>query len=209
MTNEQTLTFAALYQVAKLVQNIARTGQVNQDDLTILLNSTLVMSPDDTIDVYGGNVSNLTTGLNTLVEQLGRQSSVKDPEITRYIINLLALEKKLSKSPQLLAELGNRLTQAQRQTDHYAIDSDTLLASLASIYSDVISPIGNKIQISGDPAKLKQIANQHKIRALLLAGIRSAVLWRQVGGKKRNLIFARAKVVDSAQTLLSSPNNAI
>ncbi len=202
MTNEQTITFAALFQVAKLVQNIARNGQANQDDLTILLNSTLILSPDDTLDVYGGNTRNLTTGLNTLVDQLGGKGTTKDPEITRYIISLLALEKKLSKNPKLLATLGDRLSQAQRQTDHYAIDSDTLLASLASIYSDLISPIGNKIQIAGEPEKLKQVQNQHKIRALLLAGIRSAVLWRQLGGKKRNLIFARAKIVNSAQALL-------
>lgn len=202
MTNEQTYTFAALFQVAKLVQNIARTGQVNQDDLCTLLNSTMVMSPDETLDVYGGNIANLTTGLNTLIDQLGRENKAKDPEVTRYIISLLALEKKLSKNPRLLATLGDRLTQAQRQLEHYPIDSETLLASLASIYSDVISPIGTKIQIAGEPNILKQTPNQHKIRALLLAGIRNAVLWRQVGGKKRNLIFARAKIVDNAQILL-------
>ncbi|MEH6454630.1 MAG: DUF489 family protein, partial [Psychromonas sp.] len=31
----------------------------------------------------------------------------------------------------------------------------------------------------------------HKIRALLLAGVRAAVLWRQIGGKRRQLIFSR------------------
>lgn len=204
MTNQQTYTFAAIFQVAKLVQQIARTGQIDETALTTLLSSTLVTSPDEPLDVYGGNIANLRLGLQTLTEQLGDQNKAKDPEITRYIVSLLALERKLSKSPKVLASLGERLEQAKRQTEHYPINSETLLASLASIYSDVISPIASKIQISGEPTILKQNINQHKIRALLLAGVRSAVLWRQLGGKRRNILFARSKIVDCAQTLLKA-----
>ena len=101
-----------------------------------------------------------------------------------------------------MATLGQRIEQAKRQTDHYDITSETLLASLASIYSDVISPIGSRIQVAGEPDILKNQLNQHKIRALLLAGIRSAVLWRQVGGKRRNILFSRSKILETAQALL-------
>ncbi len=204
MTNQQTYTFAAIFQVAKLVQQVARTGQIDDTALTTLLSSTLVTSPDEPLDVYGGEIANLRLGLQTLSEQLGDQNKAKDPEITRYIVSLLALERKLSKNSKALASLGERLEQAKRQTEHYAINSETLLASLASIYSDMISPIATKIQISGEPAILKQNINQHKIRALLLAGVRSAVLWRQLGGKRRNILFARSKIVDCAQTLLKA-----
>lgn len=204
MTNQQTYTFAAIFQVAKLVQQVARTGQIDDAALTTLLSSTLVTSPDEPLDVYGGEIANLRLGLQTLSEQLGDQNKAKDPEITRYIVSLLALERKLSKNAKALASLGERLEQAKRQTEHYAINSETLLASLASIYSDVISPIATKIQISGEPTILKQNINQHKIRALLLAGVRSAVLWRQLGGKRRTILFARSKIVDCAQTLLKA-----
>ena len=37
---------------------------------------------------------------------------------------------------------------------------------------------------------------QHKVRALLLAGIRAAVLWRQLGGSRAQIIFARKKMVE-------------
>lgn len=204
MTNQQIYTFAAIFQVAKLVQQVARTGQIDDAALTTLLSSTLVTSPDEPLDVYGGEIANLRLGLQTLSEQLGDQNKAKDPEITRYIVSLLALERKLSKNAKALASLGERLEQAKRQTEHYAINSETLLASLASIYSDVISPIATKIQISGEPTILKQNINQHKIRALLLAGVRSAVLWRQLGGKRRTILFARSKIVDCAQTLLKA-----
>ncbi|GAM56239.1 hypothetical protein JCM19232_5254 [Vibrio ishigakensis] len=50
---------------------------------------------------------------------------------------------------------------------------------------------------------LQQTGVQAKVRALLLAGIRSAVLWRQVGGKRRHLIFSRKKMVEQAEILLA------
>jgi high frequency lysogenization protein len=200
--NKQTYTFAAICQVAKLVQILSRTGQVDQVALNTLLNSILITSPDETLDVYGGNTDNLTVGLTTLIEQLGNHANSKDPELTRYIVGLLALERKLTRNNKLMATLGQRIEQAKRQTDHYDITSETLLASLASIYSDVISPIGSRIQVAGEPDILKNQLNQHKIRALLLAGIRSAVLWRQVGGKRRNILFSRSKILETAQALL-------
>ena len=85
---------------------------------------------------------------------------------------------------------------------HYEINSETLVSSIASIYSDIISPLGTPIQVAGEPSILKQSINQHKIRALLLAGVRSAVLWRQVGGKRRNILFSRSKIVECAESLL-------
>ena len=198
----QTFTLAAVCQAARLVQLISRGGKINDDEFTMLLNSILITSPENTLDVYGGNTDLLTTGLTILLAQLSNQTKVKDAELTRYLVSLLALERKLSRNKALLAKLGSRIEQAKRQTEHYDITSETLLASLASIYSDLISPLGTPIQVMGEPEILKNTLNQHKIRALLLAGIRSAVLWRQVGGKRRYIIFARSKMVECAKTLL-------
>ena len=133
---------------------------------------------------------------------LPNQSNNKDPELTRYVVSLLGWERRLSKRNKQMSLLGERIEQTQRQLAHYDIGSETLNASIASIYSDLISPLGTPIQVAGEPKILKQPLNQQKIRALLLAGIRSAVLWRQVGGKRRNILFARAKIVACAQDLL-------
>jgi len=200
--SEQTLTLAAVCQVAYWVQKISRSGQVDEQELDILLNSVMNTSPENTMAVYGDEVSHLKTGLTTLIKHLGNQSTEKDPEITRYVVSLLGLERRLSKHSDKMNTLGERITQSQRQLAHYDITSETLISSLASIYSDIISPLGTPIQVAGEPAILKQTVNQHKIRALLLAGIRSSVLWRQVGGKRRNILFARSKIVECAEQLL-------
>lgn len=199
---EQTLTLAAICQVAYWVQKLSRSGQIDEAELTILLNSIMNTSPSSTLDVYGNDIANLKIGLQTVVQHLGNKSKNKDPELTRYVVSLLGLERRLSKNSKQMSLLGQRIEQCERQLAHYEINSETLISSIASIYSDLISPLGSPIQVAGEPSVLKQPINQHKIRALLLAGIRSAVLWRQVGGKRRNILFARSKIVECAESLL-------
>jgi len=199
---KQTITMAAVCQVAALVQKIARSGANIEDELKVMLESIIITSPENTLEVYGNDISHLKMGLTALIEQLGNQTKQKDPELTRYVVSLLGLERRLANKRNQLSLLGERIEQCQRQLAHYEIDSDTLIASLASIYSDLLSPLGTPIQVAGEPERLKQTSNQHKIRALLLAGIRSSVLWRQVGGKRRNILFGRSKLVACAEQLL-------
>ena len=205
---DQTITLAAIFQVAYQVQQVSRTGQITDDEFSILLSSIIETSPVNTLAVYGGKLDNIKSGLELLVKYLGNDTSSsdkqKDPELTRYIISLINLERRLAKQPKQLNALGERITSTQRQLEHYALTSDTLISSFASIYSDIISPLGHKIQVTGEPSILKQSVNQYKIRALLLAGIRAAVLWRQVGGKRRTILFSRKKIVNTAKTLLNT-----
>jgi high frequency lysogenization protein len=210
---DQTITLAAIFQAAHFVQQVSRTGKVDENELTILVNSITITSPENTIAVYGGELINVKLGLKLLINHLGDSSKnssdseskqTKDPELTRYIIGLINLERKLAKHPKILAQLGERIEASKRQIDHYSITSETLISSFASIYSDIISPLGSRIQVTGDPSILKQPINQQKIRALLLAGIRAAVLWRQVGGKRRSIFFSRSKIVKTAEQLLKT-----
>lgn len=201
---DQTITLAAICQVAFLVQKVSRTGQIDDAELSLLLNSLVETSPENTIAVYGGHPANLKLGLQVIVDHLGNESKQKDAEITRYIVSLIALERTLQRKPKQLNLLGERIEQTKRQLDHYEITSEILVSAFASIYSDIISPLGTPIQVAGEPEILKQTINQHKIRALLLAGIRACVLWRQVGGKRRKILFSRGKLVESAKKLLQT-----
>ncbi|RLA21365.1 MAG: lysogenization regulator HflD, partial [Gammaproteobacteria bacterium] len=46
--------------------------------------------------------------------------------------------------------------------------------------------------------------NKNKIRALLLSGIRAALLWRQCGGSRWKIIFQRKKITNTCLQLLKS-----
>ena len=102
-----------------------------------------------------------------------------------------------------MAMMGQRLDQVKRQLHHFTVDDEAVIANFASIYSDIISPLGTKINITGTPSHLQQKAVQQKIRALLLAGVRAAILWRQVGGKRRHLVFRRKELIQIAKQQLS------
>ncbi|WP_353369004.1 high frequency lysogenization protein HflD [Aliiglaciecola sp. NS0011-25] len=200
---EKTLALAGVCQAASLVQSVARKGEADIDAFKASINSIVLTDAQSTIEVYG-SIENLKLGLGTLIGQLGNTPMQKDAEITRYIASILGLERKLKKSSKKLDVLSKRIEQIQRQTLHLDLFDEQMISNLASVYSDVISPLGAKIQIAGTPNQLKKDANQHRVRALLLSGLRSAVLWRQLGGKRRQILFNRKSIVTNALTLQHS-----
>ena len=198
----QIIALAGLTQALKLVQTVARSTTVDKELLSTMLHSVAVVDAEEPLQIYGNQPDNLKTGLQLIVDQLGDKPQ-KDVELTRYIVGVLALERKLNKTSANMNKLASKLQQLERQLQHFSITDDNMLANLADIYSDCISSLGGRIQIYGQPELLKQTAVQHKVRALLLAAIRSAVLWRQAGGSRLNFIFKRRKLVAQAQQMLS------
>lgn len=124
-------------------------------------------------------------------------------ELTRYTLSLMVLERKLSSAKGALNTLGDRINGLQRQLDHFDLQSDTLMSAMAGIYVDVISPLGPRIQVTGSPAVLQSPQVQAKVRASLLAGIRAAVLWHQVGGGRLQLMFSRHRLTTQAKQILA------
>lgn len=203
MSDKQTLrtmAFAAICQAAYLVQQVARNGSCDEDSLRHALNGILITDPRSAQDVFQD--AKLLNGYKAIVEQLGNNSTPKDAELTRYVVSLVALERKLSGRRDVLNLLGERISQVKRQLHHFDLLDEQVLANLASIYSEHISPIGPRIQVAGAPLYLQQSMVQHKVRALLLAGIRATVLWRQVGGRRRHILFFRKQMVESARATL-------
>lgn len=197
---DRTIAFAGICQAVALVQQVARNGDCNSAELEATLNTIINMNPRNTLDVFGDE-SNLKLGLETMVK--GIDSTPKGSEITRYIISIMSLERKLSARSDAMSQLADRLTTISRQMDHFDLLDEQMISNLASVYLDVISPVGPRIQVSGTPAVLQQTLNQHKVRALLLAGVRCAVLWRQVGGRRRHLLLGRKKMLEQAKILLA------
>jgi len=198
---EKHLALAGVSQAATLVQQIARRGTVDKNAVEASLSSILVTDPDSPQQVFG-QLSNLSVGYRTLVNQLSDKTSHKDTELTRYIASILGLERKLAKKPAAMSELADRISHVQRQLAHVDFDNTQIVSSLASIYSDIISPLAPRIQVAGNPEYLSQATHQHRVRALLLAGVRAAVMWRQMGGRRRQILFNRKSILNSATQAL-------
>jgi high frequency lysogenization protein len=142
-------------------------------------------------------------GLETLMGVLNANNKGPGAELTRYTISLMVLERKLNANKQAMNTLGERLGQLERQLAHFDLESDTIISALAGIYVDVVSPLGPRIQVTGSPAILQNPQVQAKVRATLLAGIRAAVLWQQVGGSRLQLMFSRNRLFKQAQNIVA------
>lgn len=199
-----TLALAGVCQSAKLVQQFSEQGSADQAAFAVSLNSLINTAPQSTLDVYGNETANLRLGLSTLLEQVSGGKGELDMNVGRYWMSLIALESKLDKAPQSKQLLGNRIQGLARQLQHLDLLDEQMIASIADIYVDVISPLGAKIQVKGSPLYLQQSSIQNRVRATLLCGIRSAVLWRQLGGSRLKLLFSRNKYYQHAQQLYSS-----
>ncbi|MDR0218007.1 MAG: high frequency lysogenization protein HflD [Enterobacteriaceae bacterium] len=198
-----TVALAGICQSARLVQQLAHEGQCDASAFEITLNSVLNLNPTSTLDVFGNEVQNLRTGLDAMMGMLNSTHSGASAELTRYVLSLMTLERSLSKKASATNELAKRISQLERQQAYFEPMSEGMFNSLAGIYVDVISPIGRRIQVTGSPDILRNTLVQAKVRAALLAGIRSAVLWQQVGGRRLQFMFSRQRLIQQAKEILA------
>jgi high frequency lysogenization protein len=197
---DRVTALAGIYQAVNCVMRIARQGAADTDLMEPCIYSLLQIDADDVSAVYGapGAVAN---GARQIIAQLTGQPS-RNLDLTRYVVLLMRLERTLSKHPDLLARIGEGIEAAQAKQAHFALLHPNLLAHLAEIYSTTISSLQPRIIVRGDPQHLRNPDNQNRVRALLLAGIRSAMLWRQVGGNRWQILLRGKQILASARRYL-------
>jgi len=196
----QVMALAAMCQAAQMVQKVAQGKSVNSYELEMMLSSLIITDPSSPDEIYRSQ-ADLREGYRLVVQQLdsGPEKSV---ELVKYVGGLIQLERALNSKPQQLNLLGSKIDDIKRRLSHFEITDESVIAGFADIYADVVSPLGQRIQVFGDPNLLQQKHIQNKIRALLLVGIRAAVLWRQMGGKRRQFILSKGKLVRTAKTMI-------
>ncbi|WP_062270150.1 high frequency lysogenization protein HflD [Endozoicomonas arenosclerae] len=197
---EQAAALSAVFQAAGLVEGLAKNGQISDEEFEPLIHSLFVTSPDNVEAVYNG-YQNLFTGRKVLKDVLQRQADAIQADTVRYALTLIHLERKLSRNKKMLGEISQRLQRCQEQADHFGPMHENVIGSLASIYLDTISTFKTRVQVSGDLRHLQIPANANKIRAILFAGIRSAILWRQTGGSRWQLLLSRKKLLEGLNQL--------
>lgn len=200
ISKDQTIALAGLYQSLALVQNIAWEGNTNHSCMIPTIKSILKLDANEYIDVYG-STDNLQLGIQTLKTALHNKSEKHAVERTRYAINLMYLASKFAVNPKVVSSLGSQIERISNQYDSIDDSFDDITEDLGGLYREHISPLGPKVIIEGDPVYLKMGQNASKIRALLLAGIRAVVLWKQADGKRWTLLLGRKSLMDNILTL--------
>jgi len=199
---DKTIALAGIFQVAYLVDQIATKGLYDSSALESSITSILKVDADDITDVFGG-IEGVATGLSVAIKQLSADKKSINMQITRYVLGILHLENKLNSNATMLKKVADGIGNATLQTEHFHTTHENILANLADTYKETISNIKPQIMVQGDHGYLHTPENANKVRALLLAGIRSAVLWRQCGGSRWQILFKRKAFLVEAQRLLN------
>lgn len=200
---EQTLALAGIAQAAQQVHRIATRGETDPAVNQVLIDSLFRFEAESTTAVYGG-VAGLRSGLQVLGDVLsGQDPAVMEP-VMRYMLGIIQVTRLLGGQPAMLQIIHSRLEHAERHRAHFPEQTDTLVHTIAAIYQDTISTLRIRIKVSGAVNHLQNTANAELIRTLLLAGVRSAWLWQQLGGRRWHWLFMRPRLLAAAAELLRS-----
>lgn len=186
MKEARVIALAALFQSAGLVRSLATEGDCDPAALETCMASVFRLESESAAAVYGG-IGNLRDGLRTLIEQI--DGGRRDPALLRLVFSILRLERSLVRHPAALALLEDGLRGMQRQLLHFGPTHPNLLARAADLYAENLSALHPRVMVVGNPLYLHQPAHVQRIRALLLAAVRAAVLWRQLGGRRWHLLL--------------------
>ena len=199
---DQTIALAGVYQAATMAHELANSGAISdQKSWDVSLNSLYKLDASSTEDVFDNNMSGLDLGYSSLIKSFNKDSYYIN--VIKYTITLLTLAGKLSSRPEMMDIIEKGLSDSKvlQKTDDPL--NTAVVAKLAQIYSNTISQMQPRVIVAGQPFHLKDQAITEKIRAILLAGIRSAVLWKQVGGNQLQLLFKRKVYIEEAKQLLA------
>jgi high frequency lysogenization protein len=198
---DRVTALAGIYQAVACVMRIARTGSADTAVMEPCIHSLFQVDSDTVTAVFGapGAVAN---GARQLVSQLtGRPE--RDLELTRYVVSVIRLERKLSGRPELLDRIGQGIEAAAAIRDEHPLLHPDILVQFADLYSENLSPLTPHILVRGASIHLQNPDNQIRIRALLLAAIRSARLWRQLGGNRWQILFGHKRLLTESRRYLA------
>ncbi len=197
---QQTLALAGVAQAARLVDQVARSGSYPMEFLEASIHSLFVFDPDNTADVYGG-MAGVKLGLQNLSALLASQQEPQSREVVRYLFSILHLERKFAARSDMMDVVHSRLQHASFKAEHFTDNIDDLCETISAIYQDTLSRLRYRINVTGSAQHLHQERNANLVRALLLAGLRSAFMWRQLGGRRWKLPLQRGRLLQLSQDL--------
>lgn len=198
--HNQALALAGAMHCCWLVRQLAREGRAESAQFDCALAPVFALDPESVDAVYGSPECR-DTMLSVLRAQLGSDTGLRDMEVTRYTATLMHLERKLVRNDELMTRLRSGIESAQSQVDYFGLTHENTVGRLADIYSQTVSTLRPQVMVQGNMAHLNDTRIANQVRALLLAAIRSIVLWRQCGGTRLRLIFQRQRLVRAAGEL--------
>ena len=205
---DRILALSGIFQAARLVQQLSRKGVADAEPFGASVRSILMIDAADTTAVYGGD-RGVALGLQLLHDKLGGRAGRNDLEMAKYVIAMLQLEAALRRRPEVADAIGQGIDAIKSQMQFFESPEDEsvhprLLEKLGELYTRTLSTLAPRIMVSGEQGFLANPQIAAAVRAALFAGIRSAVLWRQLGGNRWQLLLSRRRLAAEAAARLKA-----
>ena len=199
----QTIALSGLFQAAQLVEQIAQTGECSGSAFDASYSSLFKIEADSTVEIFD-NLDFLETGFTALADYLGGENSGSSRQVSYYVVSMMKLSSQLLSNGVTAEKVQRGLIDIQVSAREFELSRDAILARIDGLYQDQVSHLRPRIMVQGDQTYLQHSTHAARIRTLLLAGIRAAVLWHQLGGSKWKLVMNRRKYVDCAKRFRDS-----
>lgn len=200
MREARVIALAGVFQASRLVQALATRGSAETASAESSLASVFRIDAGSAADVFGG-IAGVRYGFEQLIAQLERGE--REIGFTQLVLNVLRVERRLGREPAVRARLRAGIEQIEPEARRDGVLADAVQARMAALYCDTLSHLRPRVIVHGNPAHLANPRDVEHIRAMLLAAVRAAVLWRQVGGGQFRLLLRRREYAMLARGLLA------
>lgn len=196
---EAVLALAGVFQAATLIDTLATVGTLPESSFHASIHSLFELDPKTVSDIFP-HLNDMALGINSLIRHFSRHISASSlPHILRYVVGITHLERQFMSKQRMVNDLRQRLTHIKSQAEYFSPTHENVIAALSTAYSATLGRLPYRIQITGKSCYLEPPQTFVQIRALLLAGVRSAVLWRQYGGSRLALVLKRKQIIHIAK----------
>ncbi len=198
--DDRVLALAGVLQALAQVRRIADTGQSEAAPVELALASVLRLDADSVEAVYG-DAQGLRKGLGLLRDHLA--NNPRDQALGKLALAVLQLERRFSRDHAMAEKVGAGIASAAETAGQLGTSHPDVINQLAELYAGTISQLSPRIMVQGNPHYLGQAGVVAEIRSLLLASLRSAVLWRHCGGSLLDFVFRRREMAAAIDARLS------
>ena len=198
--DERVLALAGLVQALRQVRQIAENGQADEAIVGTALDSVFRIDAASAAAVYG-NTQALDSGLRLLRDYFGNQGH--DELLPRLTLAVMQLERRFVREAATASKVRDGILALAPSAERLGSVHPDVLAALGSLYADTVSHLRPRVLVQGNPHYLGQAGVVAEIRAVLLAALRSAVLWRQMGGSLWDFVLRRREIVATIDALLA------
>lgn len=196
--SDRVLALAGVAQALAQVRRIAETGAADAAVLETAMDSVFRIDAESPAAVFGGAHA-LAPGLKLLRAYLRNESG--DALLPRLGLAVLQLERRFVRDAAAGRVRDGILAAAPEAAAKGSAHPD-VLGALGALYASTVSGLRPRVMVQGNPHYLGQAGVVAEIRAALLAALRAAVLWRQVGGSLWDFPLRRRAMLAAIEAAL-------